>query len=167
MQPDDGGAGRVVGGVVPGEVGHRPGILDQLQLTSLVASIPANYTESKVGAYALSESGSGSDAFGLAARAEQKGDADRAAFCFDPRTIDWKASAKRRRPISRHVAGAMPPEWRADSENILALLGRIGGRWVRGQLLLGGDFARLRPPRPGFTILGGMMVNRDEAALLP
>ena len=31
---------------------------------------------------------------------------------------------------------------------------------------LGADFARLRPPRPGFTILGGMMVNRDEAALL-
>ena len=31
---------------------------------------------------------------------------------------------------------------------------------------LGDDFARLRPPRPGFTILGGMMVNRDEAALL-
>lgn len=31
---------------------------------------------------------------------------------------------------------------------------------------LGSDFARLRPPRPGFTILGGMMVNRDEAAFL-
>lgn len=32
--------------------------------------------------------------------------------------------------------------------------------------LLGPDFARLRRPRPGFTILGGMMVSRDEARLL-
>ena len=31
---------------------------------------------------------------------------------------------------------------------------------------LGSDFALLREPRPGFTVLGGMMVNRDEAALL-
>jgi predicted PurR-regulated permease PerM len=31
----------------------------------------------------------------------------------------------------------MPPAWRADTENVLALLGRVGGRWVRGQLLLG------------------------------
>jgi predicted PurR-regulated permease PerM len=46
---------------------------------------------------------------------------------------------KDREGFSRNVAGAMPPEWRADSENILALLGRIGGRWVRGQLLLGGS----------------------------
>jgi predicted PurR-regulated permease PerM len=37
----------------------------------------------------------------------------------------------------RSVAGAMPPNWRADAENILALLGRVGGRWVRGMLLLG------------------------------
>jgi succinate dehydrogenase/fumarate reductase flavoprotein subunit len=32
--------------------------------------------------------------------------------------------------------------------------------------LLDRDFARLRPPRPGFTILGGMMVSREEARLL-
>jgi len=31
----------------------------------------------------------------------------------------------------------MPPTWRPDVENLLALLGRVGGRWVRGQLLLG------------------------------
>jgi predicted PurR-regulated permease PerM len=31
----------------------------------------------------------------------------------------------------------MPPSWRADAENLLAVLGRVGGRWVRGQLLLG------------------------------
>jgi predicted PurR-regulated permease PerM len=31
----------------------------------------------------------------------------------------------------------MPPTWRADTENVLAMLGRVGGRWVRGQLLLG------------------------------
>ena len=44
---------------------------------------------------------------------------------------------KDRDRFSRTVAGAMPPHWRADAENLLALLGRTGGRWVRGQLLLG------------------------------
>jgi predicted PurR-regulated permease PerM len=44
---------------------------------------------------------------------------------------------KDRQGFSRNVAGAMPPAWRADAENVLALLGRVGGRWVRGQLLLG------------------------------
>lgn len=44
---------------------------------------------------------------------------------------------KDREGFSRSVAGALPPSWRADSENVLGLLGRIGGRWVRGQLLLG------------------------------
>lgn len=44
---------------------------------------------------------------------------------------------KDRAGFSRSVAGAMPPSWRADAENLLGLLGRIGGRWVRGQLLLG------------------------------
>ena len=44
---------------------------------------------------------------------------------------------KDREGFSRAVAGAMPPAWRADAENVLGLLGRVGGRWVRGQLLLG------------------------------
>ena len=44
---------------------------------------------------------------------------------------------KDREGFSRAVAGALPPSWRADAENILSLLGRVGGRWVRGQLLLG------------------------------
>ena len=44
---------------------------------------------------------------------------------------------KDRDRFTRSVAGAMPPSWRADVENALALLGRVGGRWVRGQLLLG------------------------------
>jgi predicted PurR-regulated permease PerM len=35
------------------------------------------------------------------------------------------------------VLGGMPVPWRADIDNMLALLGRVGGRWVRGQLLLG------------------------------
>ncbi len=43
---------------------------------------------------------------------------------------------KDREGFSRSVAGALPPAWRADAENLLALLGRVGGRWVRGQLLL-------------------------------
>ena len=44
---------------------------------------------------------------------------------------------KDRERFTHSVAGAMPPSWRADTENILGLLGRVGGRWVRGQLLLG------------------------------
>jgi predicted PurR-regulated permease PerM len=44
---------------------------------------------------------------------------------------------KDREGFSRTVASAMPMSWRADAENVLALLGRVGGRWVRGQLLLG------------------------------
>jgi predicted PurR-regulated permease PerM len=44
---------------------------------------------------------------------------------------------KDREGFSRAVASAMPPSWRADTENVLALLGRVGGKWVRGQLLLG------------------------------
>jgi len=35
------------------------------------------------------------------------------------------------------AAAALPPSWRADAENLLALLAGVGGRWVRGQLLLG------------------------------
>ncbi|MEX1072247.1 MAG: AI-2E family transporter, partial [Chloroflexota bacterium] len=35
------------------------------------------------------------------------------------------------------VAAAVPPSWRPDAENVLAILSRVGGRWVRGQLLLG------------------------------
>ncbi len=44
---------------------------------------------------------------------------------------------KDREGFSRSVAAAMPMTWRADTENILALIGRVGGKWVRGQLLLG------------------------------
>jgi predicted PurR-regulated permease PerM len=35
------------------------------------------------------------------------------------------------------VAAAVPAGWRADAQNVLAILARVGGRWVRGQLLLG------------------------------
>jgi predicted PurR-regulated permease PerM len=41
------------------------------------------------------------------------------------------------------VAGALPPGWRADALNLMTLLGRVGGRWVRGQLLLGGSIFAL------------------------
>lgn len=44
---------------------------------------------------------------------------------------------KDREGFSRSVAGALPPSWRPDAENLLGLLARVGGRWVRGQLLLG------------------------------
>jgi predicted PurR-regulated permease PerM len=35
------------------------------------------------------------------------------------------------------LAAAVPAGWRADADNVLAILARVGGRWVRGQLLLG------------------------------
>jgi predicted PurR-regulated permease PerM len=44
---------------------------------------------------------------------------------------------KDRERFTRSVASALPPSWRADVESVLSLLGRVGGRWVRGQLLLG------------------------------
>jgi len=44
---------------------------------------------------------------------------------------------KDRERFPRAVAGALPPSWRPDAENLLSLLGRVGGRWVRGQLTLG------------------------------
>jgi predicted PurR-regulated permease PerM len=44
---------------------------------------------------------------------------------------------KDREAFPRVVGSAMPPRWRPDVENLLSLLGRVGGRWVRGQLLLG------------------------------
>lgn len=44
---------------------------------------------------------------------------------------------KDRERFPLRVAGALPPAWRADGVNVLALLGGVGGRWVRGQLLLG------------------------------
>ena len=36
---------------------------------------------------------------------------------------------KDREGFPRAVAGAMPPSWRPDAENLLTLLGRVGGRW--------------------------------------
>jgi predicted PurR-regulated permease PerM len=44
---------------------------------------------------------------------------------------------KDRERFGGSVAGAVPLGWRADVGNMLGLLGRVGGRWVRGQLLLG------------------------------
>jgi predicted PurR-regulated permease PerM len=46
---------------------------------------------------------------------------------------------KDREAFPRVVGAAMPPTWRPDVENLLTLLGRVGGKWVRGQLLLGGS----------------------------
>ena len=39
--------------------------------------------------------------------------------------------------LPRAVAAAVPAGWRPDSKNVVAILARVGGRWVRGQLLLG------------------------------
>ncbi|HET9877939.1 MAG TPA: AI-2E family transporter [Candidatus Limnocylindria bacterium] len=44
---------------------------------------------------------------------------------------------KDRAAFPRAVAGALPPAWRSDGDSVLAILARVGGRWVRGQLLLG------------------------------
>lgn len=44
---------------------------------------------------------------------------------------------KDRERFPRAVGAALPPSWRADADSVLAILARVGGRWVRGQLLLG------------------------------
>ncbi len=44
---------------------------------------------------------------------------------------------KDREALPGAVAGAMPPGWREDADNVLSLLARVGGRWVRGELILG------------------------------
>ena len=62
---------------------------------------------------------------------------------------------KDREGFSRSVAGALPPSWRPDAENLLALLSRVGGRWVRGQLLLGASiFAATAIGLTLLTIIG-------------
>ncbi len=44
---------------------------------------------------------------------------------------------KDREGFPRAVAGAVPEGWRPDALNVLAITARVGGRWVRGELLLG------------------------------
>jgi predicted PurR-regulated permease PerM len=44
---------------------------------------------------------------------------------------------KDRDRLPRAISGAVPSSWRPDAVNLLTLLGRVGGKWVRGQLLLG------------------------------
>jgi predicted PurR-regulated permease PerM len=49
----------------------------------------------------------------------------------------------------------MPLAWRPDAVNILGLLARVGGRWVRGQLLLGASiFAATAIGLTILTLLG-------------
>jgi predicted PurR-regulated permease PerM len=43
---------------------------------------------------------------------------------------------KDRERFPRAVTGALPESWRPDAANVLSILARVGGRWVRGQLLL-------------------------------
>lgn len=44
---------------------------------------------------------------------------------------------KDRDGFPRAVAAAVPEAWQADAANVQMILARVGGRWVRGQLLLG------------------------------
>lgn len=44
---------------------------------------------------------------------------------------------KDRERLPAAVRGAIPEAWHADADNVLSLLAVTGGRWVRGQLLLG------------------------------
>jgi predicted PurR-regulated permease PerM len=44
---------------------------------------------------------------------------------------------KDREGLPAAVAGSLPAAWREDALNVLGLLARVGGKWVRGQLLLG------------------------------
>jgi predicted PurR-regulated permease PerM len=43
---------------------------------------------------------------------------------------------KDRERFPRAVTGALPERWRPDASNVMGILSRVGGRWVRGQLLL-------------------------------
>jgi predicted PurR-regulated permease PerM len=58
---------------------------------------------------------------------------------------------KDREALPGAVTGAMPPAWRADTENVVSLLARVGGRWVRGELILG--LAVFSATAVGFGIL--------------
>jgi predicted PurR-regulated permease PerM len=44
---------------------------------------------------------------------------------------------KDRERLPGAVEGALPEAWRPDARNVLALFAGVGGRWVRGQLVLG------------------------------
>jgi predicted PurR-regulated permease PerM len=44
---------------------------------------------------------------------------------------------KDRERLPAAVEGALPESWRPDARNVLALFAGVGGRWVRGQLVLG------------------------------
>ncbi|MDP9468429.1 MAG: AI-2E family transporter [Chloroflexota bacterium] len=44
---------------------------------------------------------------------------------------------KDRRRLPGAIAAALPEGWRQDADHVLGILARVGGRWVRGQLLLG------------------------------
>jgi predicted PurR-regulated permease PerM len=44
---------------------------------------------------------------------------------------------KDRERLPAAVEGGLPESWRPDAGNIMAIVGGIGGRWVRGQLILG------------------------------
>jgi predicted PurR-regulated permease PerM len=62
---------------------------------------------------------------------------------------------KDREAFPRSVANSMPLAWRPDAVNILGLLARVGGRWVRGQLLLGASiFAATAIGLTILTLLG-------------
>jgi predicted PurR-regulated permease PerM len=58
---------------------------------------------------------------------------------------------KDRAGLPRAVRRALPESWHKDSNNVLSLLSLTGGRWVRGQLLLG--FAVFVATVIGLTIL--------------
>jgi predicted PurR-regulated permease PerM len=44
---------------------------------------------------------------------------------------------KDRERLPAAVEGGLPESWRADAGNVMALVSGVGGRWVRGQLILG------------------------------
>jgi predicted PurR-regulated permease PerM len=44
---------------------------------------------------------------------------------------------KDRERLPAAVEGSLPEGWRPDAHNVLALIAGVGGRWVRGQLVLG------------------------------
>lgn len=58
---------------------------------------------------------------------------------------------KDRERLPAAVEGGLPEGWRPDAANVMALVSGVGGRWVRGQLILG--FAIFLATTIGLTIL--------------
>src|SRR5690606_23137376 len=78
-----------------------------------------------------------------------------------PAAIDYLTA----RSNVRLITAGVQPDYRSELPGA-ALAGRVVVSAPFDGRLLGGDFARVRPPIPEFTVLGGMMVSKADIAHL-